>query len=319
MIKNHFKSILGYILLMSIENTIQDNISNFEKFIERNFYYTNTPSINELVLVVFTENKDGYFEAELVEYPYSGIMSYQDATKKKKMENWGKIVPLNKQMVVRVDEFDRQNKSTRLTLTQLNGTEFGEEKSDNIQATLLKHFSENTKLKNLIKSICIKHNFDMTHIWKNFISKIDEIRREDDLNVSILEFFTNLLDNNLEAIENIIDDIEDDEIDWQDFHKKLLQEWENIKKNEKYKYQTKFQIISMDGVAVLKEFITKIKFDYKFTLTYESSPNYIFETLSENNTNEDTHTEFIEKLTKMKKDYPNIFIKNEPTIKIKCN
>jgi hypothetical protein len=298
---------------MSTENTIQDNISNFEKFIERNFYYTNTPSINELVLVVFTENKDGYFEAELVEYPYSGIMSYQDATKKKKMENWGKIVPLNKQMVVRVDEFDRQNKSTRLTLTQLNGTEFGEEKSDNIQATLLKHFSENTQLKNLIKSICIKHNFDMTHIWKNFISKIDEIRREDDLNVSILEFFTNLLDNDLEAIENIIDDIEDDEIDWQDFHKKLLQEWENIKKNEKYKYQTKFQIISMDGVTVLKEFISKIKFDYKFTLTYESSPNYIFET--EN----DTHTEFIEKLTKMKKDYPNIFIKNEPTIKIKCN
>jgi len=305
---------------MSTENKIQDNISNFEKFIKRNFYHTNTPSVNELVLVVFTENKDGYFEAELVDYLYTGIMSYQDATKKKKMENWGKIVPLNKQMVVRVDEFDRHNKSTRLTLSQLNGTEFGAEKpeSDNIQATLLKHFTENTQLKNFVKSICINHDFDMTHIWKHFISKIDELRREDDLNLSILQFFTNLLDNDTDAIENIINDIEDDDIDWGDFHKKLLLEWENIKKNEKYKYQTKFQIISMDGVAVLKEFITKIKFDYKFTLTYESSPNYIFETLSENNTNEDTHTEFIEKLTKMKKDYPNIFIKNEITTKTRC-
>lgn len=300
---------------MSVENTVQDNISAFEKTIKRNFYGSNIPSVDELVLTIFTENKDGYFEAELVEYPYSGIMSYQDATKKKKMDNWGKVVPLNKPMVVRVDEVDRQNKSVRLNLTQLNGTEFGLEKSENVQENLLKHFSENTQLKNFVKSVCINHNFNIIDVWQNFISKIDELRREDDLNVSIWQFLSNLLDNDRDAIEDVINDLDDDIMDWQDFSSKLFLEWDNIKKSMKYKYQTRIQMISMDGISILKEFINKIKLDYDFTLTYESSPNYIFETLSENNTNEDTHSEFIEKLMKVKKDYPNIFIKNESTTK----
>lgn len=288
---------------MATEYNVQDNINELEKCIKRNFYSTNIPTVGELVLTIFTENKDGYFEAELVEYPYSGIMSYQDATKKKKMENWGKIVPLNKQMVVKVDEVDKQNKSTRLSLTQLDGTEFGSPKSDDIQSSLLKHFSENTQLKNLVKSICINHNFNMVDVWENLISKIDELRREEDLNISIFQFFTNLIDTN--EIKNIIDDLDEDIMDWQNFYKKLLQ----VKKNEKYKYQTKIQMISLDGVVVLKEFIGKIKCDYDYTLTYESSPNYVLET------KEDKHTEFIEQLMEIKKDYPNIFIKNEKTIR----
>jgi translation initiation factor 2 alpha subunit (eIF-2alpha) len=292
---------------MATEYNVQDNINELEKCIKRNFYSTNIPTVGELVLTIFTENKDGYFEAELVEYPYSGIMSYQDATKKKKMENWGKIVPLNKQMVVKVDEVDKQNKSTRLSLTQLDGTEFGSSKSDDIQSSLLKHFSENTQLKNLVKSICINHNFNMVDVWENLISKIDELRREEDLNISIFEFFTNLIDTN--EIKNIIDDLDEDIMDWQDFHKKLLL----VKKNEKYKYQTKIQMISLDGIIVLKEFIGKIKCDYDYTLTYESSPNYVLETT------EDKHSEFIKQLMEIKKDYPNIFIKNEKTTKFIYN
>ena len=292
---------------MATEYNVQDNINELEKCIKRNFYSTKIPTVGELVLTIFIENKDGYFEAELVEYPYSGIMSYQDATKKKKMENWGKIVPLNKQMVVKVDEVDKQNKSTRLSLTQLDGTEFGAPKSDDIQSSLLKHFSENTQLKNLVKSICINHNFNMVEVWENLILKIDELRREEDLNISIFEFFTNLIESN--EIENIIDDLDEDILDWQNFHKKLLQ----VKKNQKYKYQTKIQMISLDGVVVLKEFIGKIKCDYDYTLTYESSPNYVLETT------EDKHTEFIEQLMEIKKDYPNIFIKNEKTTKFIYN
>ena len=49
-----------------------------------NYYSINHPKINELVLVQFTEKNDSFFKAKLIEYDYTGIMNYQDATKKKK-------------------------------------------------------------------------------------------------------------------------------------------------------------------------------------------------------------------------------------------
>ena len=48
------------------------------------YYFTNDPKINELVLVHFTEKCDAFFNVKLLEYPYMGIMNFQDATKKKK-------------------------------------------------------------------------------------------------------------------------------------------------------------------------------------------------------------------------------------------
>jgi len=48
------------------------------------FYSTNKPQINELVLINLIEKKDSYFKVKLIEYDYEGILNFQDATKKKK-------------------------------------------------------------------------------------------------------------------------------------------------------------------------------------------------------------------------------------------
>jgi len=68
-------------------------------------YENKLPLIDENVLVIFTEYKDTHIEAELVEYNLiKGMMIYEDATRKKKVYDWKKEVPLQKLMIAKVEE-----------------------------------------------------------------------------------------------------------------------------------------------------------------------------------------------------------------------
>ena len=73
------------------------------------FYENKIPSVNENVLVIFTEYKSTHIEANLVEYKMlSGMMTYEDATRKKKVYDWKKEIPLNKLIVAKVEEILKQ-------------------------------------------------------------------------------------------------------------------------------------------------------------------------------------------------------------------
>jgi len=48
-------------------------------------YNNSSPELNETVLIKFTKRNESHFEGKLIEYDYSAIMSYNDATKKKKI------------------------------------------------------------------------------------------------------------------------------------------------------------------------------------------------------------------------------------------
>ena len=68
-------------------------------------YKNKLPIVDENVLVIFTEYKDTHIEAELVEYDsIEGMMIYEDATRKRKVYDWKKEVPLNKVIVAKVEE-----------------------------------------------------------------------------------------------------------------------------------------------------------------------------------------------------------------------
>jgi len=61
-----------------------------------NFYSIEDPKLNELVIVQFIEKGESFFKANLLEYPYKGLINFQNATKKKKINSWNKIIKLNK-------------------------------------------------------------------------------------------------------------------------------------------------------------------------------------------------------------------------------
>ena len=71
-----------------------------------NYYSSENPKLNELVLVHFIEKCDSFFRTKLLEYQYTGILNFQDATKKKKINSWNKIIILNKNMVAKIIDID---------------------------------------------------------------------------------------------------------------------------------------------------------------------------------------------------------------------
>lgn len=245
------------------------------------YYSRNTPNIGELVLVHFTKrnDKDCFFEAKLLEYDLNGIMIFHDATKKRKIYSWNKVVPLNKKMVAQVDDINIKN-MIQLSIAYLSDDI---EREETTQEQLLNIFNENKLMENFISSLCKKYNFEYSYIWTSLVHYIDKLRNEE----SLWKYFTNNLDNWIIETE-LSKEISD----------AIKKHYESQNKN--YKIVSKFGLVSTEGINKTKDFLRQnLDLNYKYTLKYQTAPYYLFETWSEDSNKED-HEEFIKKLEKNK-------------------
>jgi translation initiation factor 2 alpha subunit (eIF-2alpha) len=265
------------------------------------YYSQINPEVGELVLVQFTELKDDYIEAKLLEYPYIGIMNYHNASKKRRVSSWKKIIPLNKNMVAKVDEIDERTRYAQLSLTYLdNGND------ENTQNKLMEYFNENKIMESFIKSLCIINNYEYNLIWTKLIHHIDYLRREyneeNEENISLWKYFNDNIDNLCEWLEEVeLDEIYD-----------LIMKLYEMKKSEvPYKISSKIGIISMSGIDKTKEIIQKSieKLEYEYSLRYDTAPYYLFESHSKDSLEED-HQKFIKEIeSNAQKSNSKIFVK----------
>jgi len=267
------------------------------------FYSVINPTVGEFVLVHFIERTDSFFDAKLLEYPYRAMMSYQDATKKRKIYNWSKVVPLNKDMVARVDEVDEQSKIVQISIAHLD-EEFKESLSlSEIQEKLMIPFNENKILDHFINSISVVNQINKNNLWTKLIYYIDSQRREynddNDEELTLWKYFT----SNFNSLDQWCKDT--------DISPSLCYSIKTIyakRFDTKYKYVSKIGIISPDGVNVIKNILNIIlsTLHYKYSLKYDSTPYYLFETYSGETTLMD-HEQFVDELKKNSE----IFIKTE--------
>jgi len=237
-----------------------------------NYYSTLYPEINELVLVVFNEKLDdeGIFKGNLLEYPNCNcIMNYQDATKKKKVKSWNKIIVLNKQMVVKVDNIDKN-------IIQVSSYA----SDDKIES----YFNSNKLMTQFITTLCVVNNYNYNYVWGTLIYHLDRLRRND--NISIWDYF-NLHINDL----NIwISDLDMDKC----YIESIMKLYN--KKNEIIiqKITTRFGIVNTKSIEevynIFNTVLSNIK--YKYSLKYDTTPYYVFQ--SETNIND--HNNFIDNL-----------------------
>ena len=110
-------------------------------------YYNEKPIIGENVLVKFTERNESHIEGEIIEYNYKGIMSYNDATKKKKVYSWNKIIPLNKLMIAKIEDV-YDNNSAQISIAY--------------NTNMLKPFNDNKILYSSINKICYIYSIFIT-------------------------------------------------------------------------------------------------------------------------------------------------------------
>ena len=120
------------------------------------YYSNNNPTLGEIVLVKFTTRSDSFFDAKLLEYPYRGMMSYSDASKKRRVSSWNKIIPLNKPMVARIDEIDTTAQIVQISIAYLDDMVDDKNLSvTDIQNKLMVQFTENKILESFIKSLIL--------------------------------------------------------------------------------------------------------------------------------------------------------------------
>ena len=278
------------------------------------FYSTNNPGVGEIVLVKFTKKDEAFFDAILLEYPYRGIMNYQDATKKRKVKSWNDHVFIGKDMVALVDEIDIDKKIVKLSLAYLDNYVDTPQKSElnninnnnnnYIQQQLIIQFNENKIMESFIKSLCIINNMDIKYIWEKLVHYIDIQRRENSPNDSLWKFFTDNFNNIDDWVKSTnLSILVSDNIK-QLYHKKL----ENNKK-----ITTKISIISVGGINPLKELISNSfkNIEFNYTFKYDTTPTYILESYSNDSTNED-HENIINNMTILANEYKTpsqIFIK----------
>ena len=276
---------------------------------ELQFYSTNNPGVGEIVLVKFTRKDEAFFDAVLLEYPYRGIMNYQDATKKRKVKSWNDHVPIGKQMVALVDEIDINKKIVKLSLAYLDNYVDNLSKNeliDNnyIQQKLIIQFNENKIMESFIKSLCIINNLDIKDIWEKLIHYIDIQRRENNPNDSLWKFFTDNFENIDKWVKSTNLSITVSENIKHLYYKKI----ENNKR-----ITSKISIISVGGINPLKELLNNSlqNINFNYTFKYDTTPNYILESYSNDSTKEE-HDDIINNMINLAKTYeePNqIFIK----------
>ena len=246
------------------------NVENFK------IYYNEEPIIGENVLVKFTERNESHIEGEIIEYNYKGVMSYNDATKKKKVYSWNKIIPLNKLMVAKIEEV-YDNNSAQISIAY--------------NTNILKPFNDNKILYSSINKICYIYKIDFINFWESIIHKIDKKRKDELTNDSLLDTFV----NNINLVYELINE-----------------KYNNPQINEKINellidknviYQIKFGLISNESINKTKLVIKNASNNNELNIKYDSAPYYILES---NNIEE--QQSFIALLEKECKEH-NVFYK----------
>jgi translation initiation factor 2 alpha subunit (eIF-2alpha) len=295
-------------------NTVNTDAMNLDGI---NYYSVEHPESGDLVLAKFTTQIDAFF-GTLLEYSgYRCIMNYQDVVKKRKVASWTKFVPIDKVLVVQVDDVDTNKKIVQVSMAYL-ADNFKEELTvTQLQEKLMEPFNENKMIESFIKSVCIVNHLDFKYIWTTLVHYIDELRREtnddDETTLSLGKYFT----TNIDDLDEWIKSCELDEsvgTAIKELHQKRTKETPK-------KITSKIGIISLGGVNATKKLISNVLEQLKYThsFRYDTTPFYLFESSTEDS-DTDSHNKFVKTLEiESTKFNPKIFIKTDFIGKISTN
>lgn len=248
------------------------------------FYCENKPTAGEIVQVVFTERKEDHTEGFLTEYEGNIIMVHAQATKKKKIKSFNKIIPLDKPLAAVIEDFsdDKNNGSVSRAYLDLPEEEYS------------RKFNNNSKLINGIYQICIKLNINFEDIWRN----------------KLFPYFQKSSVEGKSYLENFMECLElpDEILDNKELKDAILEKFSNLS-NKKEVFKKDVGIISNNGVEGMKSVISnsfdEVEDKERFNIKYKNAPNFTIET----DISEEALDKFIEIIVKNSKSIDNVFVK----------
>lgn len=265
-----------------IKNKIISVIKEEEKklTIPIKFFEGLTPSRNEIVQIMIDERDELSVRGHLIDYNCDMIMEYRNVSKKKKIRNINKLVPLNVIKYAVVEDYDESNNVTNVSMAYLDND-----------------IDYKTKFKNNRKLIEMIYNLDIenfTNIWLNeilslLLSKTTNLDEED-----YYEFFN---DNYLTS--NINDE----------FKLLITNRLNELNTSNETTIKKSIKLLSPDGIKHIINLIDYVKQneDYNnLTIKYDGCPNYLIE-----GETEDLINNFMEEMNFNKNQFSeNIFIQS---------
>ena len=260
-------------------------------------FYNFQPNINEAVSVIFTEHTETHIKGYLTEYEGEVFLNYDDATKKRKVTSWNKIVPLNKQMFAKVEN---EEKVIRVSLVYLYDNKINEK-------VLTENLNKNNLLVSIFKNLSYYSKIDINELWKDIMYIVDINRREEYDDLPTLFDYCN---DERDSIEDIFINS-----NHKNLYEPFLDLLDKYSKEKPNKIISEIEIISNGGIFntinIIKNLISDIKF--KHTLKYLSTPIFTFESSSIDSSEKD-HLKFIEKLSSAgQKINPQTFVRCQNT------
>jgi translation initiation factor 2 alpha subunit (eIF-2alpha) len=308
-------------------------------------YCKTIPKKYDNILVIFNNRNNTHIEGESLEYNFKCIMSYNDATKKKRIYSWNKLVPLNKPMVARVDEVFEESAYIQVSIAYFDNLK----KDENALKELLRPFNNNKILMSQIKKMCHETTIDFNKFWIDIIHPLDYCRNEEESELCLLDYYKNNFDK-LEDLVNIhydfcskiieLVDIISEQVDLTpvtesvepntdsdnepvtnpdtepvptNVNKHIICILRKINSETINKIISKVGLISMNGINKTKEVIRKViehNNDWEYTFKYDTPPYYILESKNRSYTNdENKHEKFIRLLESEAKKESQLFTK----------
>jgi translation initiation factor 2 alpha subunit (eIF-2alpha) len=259
-------------------------------FLNCSFYELLKPTIDEIVLVEFNTYEEMNIKGKLVEYNNDVFLNYSDATRKRSVSNWKKIVPLNTQTIAKVENNDSDIIQVSLSFLTEN----------------TEQFNKNKQLIKIFKKLSIIESKDMTELWKSIIYPIDKHRRQE-YEAKDIPCLLDYCNNEQYFIESIFK-----ESIYYDIYPKFIELLDKIDSKEKpYRIISKIDIVSPGGIQNTKEILNKAiqTINFNYSLVYDTAPTFKFESSSIESSDDD-HKSFIKFLeTEGQKLNPKTFVR----------
>ena len=264
-------------------------------FLNCSFYELLKPPIDDIVLVEFNTYEEMNIKGKLVEYNNTVFLNYSDATRKRSVSSWKKIVPLNTQTIAKVENNDSDIIQVSLSFLTENTNS-----KENME-----QFNKNKQLIKIFKKLSIIESHDMTELWKSIIYPIDKHRRHE-YEPKDMPCLLDYCNNEHKFVESIFK-----ESIYNDIYPKFIELLDNLTKEKPYRIISKIEIVSPGGIQNTKDLINKaiqtIKFNY--SLVYDTAPTFKFESNSIESSDDD-HKNFIKFLeTEVQKLNPKTFVR----------
>lgn len=264
-------------------------------YMDFRFYGVNKPEKGEIVSIIITDRYDTHIEAYLMDYSVNAVISYKHVTTKKRVRSIKKITPLNKLLPAIVEDVSESSKGVMINLNMTYVSD-----DEDYYLEYKDEQNSNKKMKSIFINLSNKFNLNISQFWVDKIHPIDIMRREENCEFTLYEYFK----NNLDKLRYLFED---------EHYAKIVEILIEHEKEKIKTYISKFGIISPDGVEITKQLIRRgLENSSALVVKSVGAPYYIVESTSDYSTIKD-HENFIDFLTKAVEDSPLLHLKIEST------